>query len=57
MGRCFVCEPPRNLPDGDFHEHMLVAHGIDVEAEVQRWSDGQPVIVDKTLEPEDFDGP
>lgn len=37
-------------------EHLLKAHGVDVWAEVDRWPDGAPVVVDLTLEPGDFGG-
>jgi hypothetical protein len=34
-------------------DHLHDAHGIDTE--VERWPDGEPVIVDMTLDPRDFD--
>lgn len=37
-------------------EHLLAVHGIDLDRELLRWPDGSPVIVDETLEPEDFTG-
>lgn len=53
MGRCFMCDPPRQVPDEDFAEHME-EHGIDVHAEAERWADGEVVVIDETLEPGDF---
>ena len=51
---CNVCEPPRRLPLTAIGEHLLDEHGIDVD-DATRWPDGELVIVDKTLEPEDFE--
>ncbi len=34
--------------------HLRGAHGIDEEPAM--WPDGSPVIVDNTLEPDDFSG-
>lgn len=33
--------------------HLRVEH--DVDAEIEEWPDGEPVIIDTTLEPEDFE--
>lgn len=36
-------------------DHMRVLHP-DLYEQMQRWPDGAPVVIDKTLEPENFDG-
>jgi len=36
----------------EIEAHLREQH--DLEVEIMRWADGRPVIVDKTLEPEDF---
>lgn len=56
MGECFKCSPPAHVPDEEMGQHLLDVHGIDVEAEVERWPDGAPVIIDNTLEADDFNG-
>ena len=38
----------------DIEDHLITAH--DVEP-LDRWPDGQPVIIDSTLEPADFEAP
>jgi hypothetical protein len=40
---------------GERRAHLLTKHGIDMEKELLRWPDGEPVIVDTTLEAGDFD--
>ena len=55
MGVCFLCEPPAEVPDDELGRHLLDVHHMDMEKVVDRWPDGQPVIVDQTLEPEDFE--
>jgi hypothetical protein len=54
MGTCFICDPPAYVPDERLWDHALEVHKIDVAAELQRWPDGKPVVVDESLEPEDF---
>lgn len=49
---CNLCEPPHRILIADLVEHLAVVHGY--EADVSTWPDGSPVIVDKTLEPDDF---
>lgn len=49
---CNLCTPPRRLQLDVLLEHMRVVHSQHIEIEV--WPDGEPVIVDLTLEPEDF---
>ena len=50
MGVCNLCG--RSVPDPDLMRHLADEH--DLELEIQTWPDGSPVIVDTTLEPEDF---
>lgn len=39
---------------GEMVTHLHTAHGVDLDADLERWPDGDPVVVDATLEPEDF---
>jgi len=55
MGICFLCRPEREVPDTELGSHLLEMHNIDVSEAVTKWPDGEPVIVDHTLEPEDFE--
>ena len=50
--RCNLCR--KQMPTEELLEHVRLLHPDDYEP-VQTWSDGQPVIIDNTLEPEDFD--
>jgi hypothetical protein len=34
--------------------HLAGAHAIDAGAEMLRWPDGEPVVIDTTLEPGHF---
>lgn len=52
-GFCNLCDPPRRIELESLLEHMRFVH--DRIIEVARWPDGEPVIVDQTLEPCDFD--
>lgn len=49
---CQLCQPPRRLPLDALWEHLRIVH--DLDAEFAEWPDGSPVIIDSTLEPEDF---
>jgi hypothetical protein len=57
MGRCFLCEPPTDVDDEHLLGHMLVEHNLDVDKEVEKWPDGEWVVHDNALEPDDFAGP
>jgi hypothetical protein len=35
------------------HAHLRLAHGETFE--ILTWPDGEPVVIDKTLEPDDFE--
>ena len=48
--RCELC-PDRPLVD-DVVTHLRDVHGEDVT--IETWPDGRPVVVDLTLDPEDF---
>lgn len=52
-GFCRLCEPPRRVALTDLLEHFRLVHGQTVE--IATWPDGEPVIVDETLEPADFE--
>jgi hypothetical protein len=50
---CVACQPPEPVPDARLLDHVRLMHpgvwdGLD------RWPDGQPVIIDDTLQPADF---
>lgn len=49
-GICATCG--ERIPAEALLAHLRDEHGID--AEVATWPDGDPVVVDQTLEPEDF---
>ena len=61
---CELCEEwiEHPAPTDDVYEgiaagmdHFRVMHP-DTFAQIETWPDGAPVVVDGTLEPEDFDG-
>lgn len=54
MGRCFLCDPPSDVEDEDLLGHIRAAHGLDVAEEIEKWPDGEWVVHDETLDPEDF---
>jgi hypothetical protein len=55
---CAVCvtegaaEDDARFPLEEILGHLAGAHGLDIE--IQCWPDGNPVVVDLTLEPDDF---
>ena len=53
VGLCGLCDPPRRIAAAELIEHLRSAHGVPVVIEL--WPDGEPVVVDRTLEPEDFE--
>lgn len=53
-GWCQLCEPPRRVSVEALLEHFRIVH--DLDAEPERWPDGELVVIDSTLEPDDFDG-
>ena len=62
MAWCGICEEhvetsADNVMDAieEFMEHCRVLHPETFD-EIGRWPDGKPVIVDHTLEAEDFQG-
>ena len=50
---CGLC-PVDGLSLAEMAAHLYRAHGIDLATDVERWPDGEPVVVDMTLEPGDF---
>lgn len=52
MGFCNLCTPARRMPAAEILEHLREAH--DFHEEPATWPDGELVIVDQTLTPEDF---
>lgn len=53
MGHCNLCH--EDVPDEELVRHTLVEHDIDIDAEVEKWPDGEWVVYDQTLEPKDFE--
>ncbi len=49
---CALCGEP--MPLELLMGHLRGAH--DIEEDIETWPDGSPVIVDRTLRPEDFAG-
>ncbi|HEY3259622.1 MAG TPA: hypothetical protein VGJ95_05025 [Pseudonocardiaceae bacterium] len=57
MATCHVCPPGcQNVPDDDMLDHLRVIHPDLYGDGPERWPDGRVVIVDMTLEPDDFGG-
>jgi hypothetical protein len=55
MATCHLCPPGDDwVPDFDVANHLRVVHP-DVNDAPERWPDGQIVIHDLTLDPEDFE--
>jgi hypothetical protein len=55
MGTCYSCPPDDNVvPDGDMVDHLRLMHPDEWGDGLQEWPDGEPVIVDHTLKPDDF---
>jgi hypothetical protein len=51
-GTCFVCDP-RGVSVAMIGAHVAQWHP-ELLAELERWPDGEPVVIDRTLEPGDF---
>jgi hypothetical protein len=51
-GTCGICG--ERVDAADVLRHLHVEHGIDPD--IAEWPDGQPVVIDHTLTPDDFDG-
>lgn len=49
---CNVCAPPTQHTLDTILDHLQDAH--DIDATPAEWPDGEVVIVDNTLTPEDF---
>jgi hypothetical protein len=49
---CALCDPPRRVGAEHLFEHLRVVHGE--EPKLATWPDGELVIVDETLQPDDF---
>lgn len=49
---CNLCDGDFTMEEEDVFLHMRIEHDLDLEPET--WPDGQLVVVDETLEPEDF---
>jgi len=52
MATCHLCGD--NPPDLEMWEHLRVMHPAEWGDGPARWPDGEPVIHDLTLEPDDF---
>lgn len=53
MGRCHLCVPEAEVPDEEILVHLAEVHGYDLDS-IERWPDGEVVIHDESLTPEDF---
>lgn len=51
-GTCGLCG--ERIPAEDVIVHLQVWHDVDVS--VEEWPDGSAVIIDRSLEPDDFKG-
>jgi hypothetical protein len=49
--QCLVCG--EWMPLDEIMVHVRVEHDLDVE--FAEWPDGSPVVIDETLQPEDFE--
>lgn len=49
---CGICDPPRHVEIGALVDHFRIVH--DQIVDVERWPDGDAVVIDDTLDPEDF---
>jgi len=54
VGTCHVCRPPAYVDDEEAMDHLRLMHPDEWGDGPQRWPDGQVVVHDETLEPEDF---
>lgn len=53
MANCLICgDTP---PDSEIWDHLRLMHP-DHWGDGERWPDGEPVIHDLTLQPDDFTG-
>lgn len=52
-GTCAMCGERVSVEE--LLEHIRGAH--DLDAEIATWPDGRMVVIDETLEPDDFDAP
>lgn len=53
MGTCSLCGG--RYPDTGLVDHLESQHpALVADATLERWPDGTPVVIDNTLEPEDF---
>jgi len=53
MGTCYLHDPPEHVDDELLYHHNRLMHP-DVYTHVERWPDGEIVVADHTLEPDDF---
>lgn len=55
--RCLLCPPDdQDLGDEDLMDHLRLHHPEQWGDGPDRWPDGRPVVVDRTLDPRDFLG-
>jgi len=53
--RCLLCKRRSEIPYEEFLEHLCLIHPEAWE-EIETWPDHRSVIIDLTLQPEDFKG-
>lgn len=54
-GTCSLCQEaglPARIHIDELVEHLYSVHGTTVD--ILTWPDGEPVVFDRTLEPDDF---
>ncbi len=54
MGRCRLCHDA--VSDDRLGVHLRLVHPEEYGDGFEEWPDGAPVVVDKTLAPDDFEG-
>lgn len=56
MGKCLHCPPGANyVEDERLLDHLRLMHPTEYGDGPERWPDGEPVVEDTTLEPENFE--
>jgi hypothetical protein len=53
QSHCHLCHTT-GLTTPELLAHMADAHDVDLAVSAERWPDGEPVVLDATLQPEDF---
>jgi hypothetical protein len=51
--QCLLCKRRPEIPDEQILEHLRLVHPETWE-EIETWPDNAPVIIDRTLHPDNF---